>query len=254
MFLKNAKLQFLAVLGLGSAARLCRSVRQAEPVPEGGRGTCRTAEGGRIGGLGRAGLLLGRPVQGGNARPGDPQRSRRREGRRRGQEAEHRLHHGRRRRLVQHRRLPPRHHVRQDAEPRQAGRRGHAVHRLLRRGELHGGSGQLHHRRDSPPHGPDDRRPGRRRRRHAGPGLHDRHRPEGAGLRHRPVRQEPPGRPEQVPADLARLRRILRLPVPPRRHVGPVLVLLPLGPGVLQHLRAAATWCIAGRPTRTTRR
>ena len=26
--------------------------------------------------------------------------------------------------------------------------RGHAVHRLLRRGELHGGPGQLHHRRD----------------------------------------------------------------------------------------------------------
>ena len=29
-------------------------------------------------------------------------------------------------------------------------KRGHAVHRLLRRGELHGGPGELHHRRDSP--------------------------------------------------------------------------------------------------------
>ena len=50
--------------------------------------------------------------------------------------------------------------------------RGHAVHRLLRRGELHGGPGQLHHRRDSAAHGPDDRGPGRRRRRHARPRLH----------------------------------------------------------------------------------
>ena len=32
-------------------------------------------------------------------------------------------------------------------QPRQARRRRHAVHRLLRRGELHGGSRQLHHRR-----------------------------------------------------------------------------------------------------------
>ena len=104
--------------------------------------------------------------------------------------------------------------------------RRHVVHRLLRRGQLHGRPGQLHHRRDSPAHGPDDRGTGRRRRRHPGPGLHPRHRPQGAGLRHRPVRQEPPRRPEQVSADGARLRRVLRLPVPPRRHVGPVLVLL----------------------------
>ena len=120
--------------------------------------------------------------------------------------AEHRLHHGRRRRLVQHRRLPPGHDVRQDAEPRQAGLAGHAVHRLLRRSQLHGRPGRLHHRRDPPAHGPDDRRPGRRRRRHAGPGVHDRHRAQGARLCHRPIRQEPPRRPEQVPADAARLR------------------------------------------------
>ncbi len=42
--------------------------------------------------------------------------------------------------------------------------------------ELHGRPGQLHHRRDSPPHRPDDRGPGRRRRRLPGPGLHPRHR------------------------------------------------------------------------------
>ena len=37
-------------------------------------------------------------------------------------------------------------------------------------------------------------------------------------LRHRPVRQEPPGRPQQVPADGARLRRVLRQPLPPQRR------------------------------------
>ena len=47
---------------------------------------------------------------------------------------------------------------------------GHAVHRLLRRSKLHGGPRELHHRRDADPHRPDDRRPGRRRRRHAGAG------------------------------------------------------------------------------------
>ena len=35
---------------------------------------------------------------------------------------------------------------------------GHDVHRLLRRGELHGGSGQLHYRRTADPHRSDDRR------------------------------------------------------------------------------------------------
>ena len=59
--------------------------------------------------------------------------------------------------------------------------------------------------------------------------VHDRHRAQVAGLRHRAVRQEPPRRPEQVPADGARLRRVLRLPLPPRRDVGPVLVRLPAG-------------------------
>ena len=123
---------------------------------------------------------------------------------------------------------------------------GHAVHRLLRRGELHGGPGELHHRRDSAAHGPDDRGPGRRRRRHPGQGLHARHRAQGAGLRHRPVRQEPPRRPEQVPADGARLRRVLRLPVPPRRDVGPVLVLVPDRRGLLQQVRPAQPGALLG--------
>ena len=77
-------------------------------------------------------------------------------------------------------------------------------------------------------------------------GLHDRHRPQGAGLRHRPVRQEPPRRPEQVPADAARLRRVLRLPVPPRRHVGPVLVLVPERPGLPRQVRPAQRGALLG--------
>ena len=46
------------------------------------------------------------------------------------------------------------------------------------------------------------------------------------GLRHRPVRQESSRRPEQIPALRARLRGVLRLSVPPRRHVGSLLVLV----------------------------
>ena len=40
------------------------------------------------------------------------------------------------------------------------------------------------------------------------------------GLRDRAVRQEPPRRPEQVPADRPRLRRVLRQPLPPQRRGG----------------------------------
>ena len=49
------------------------------------------------------------------------------------------------------------------------------------------------------------------------------------GLRHRPVRQEPSRRSQQVPADRARLRRVLRLPLPPGRDGGPVASELPAG-------------------------
>ena len=58
----------------------------------------------------------------------------------------------------------------------------------------------------------------------------------------------------KYPADGARLRRILRLPVPPRRHVGPVLVLLSPRTRRSSTPMGRATWCIAGRPTRMTRR
>ncbi len=41
-----------------------------------------------------------------------------------------------------------------------------------------------------------------------------------AGLRDRPVRQEPSRRPQRVPADGARLRRVLRQPLSPQRRGG----------------------------------
>ena len=50
------------------------------------------------------------------------------------------------------------------------------------------------------------------------------------GLRHRAVRQEPPGRPERIPAHRPRLRRILRLPLSPRCDGGPVAPELSEGP------------------------
>ena len=48
--------------------------------------------------------------------------------------------------------------------------------------------------------------------------VHDGHRPEEPGLRHGPVRQEPPRRPRRTPADDARLRRVPRQPLPPQRR------------------------------------
>ena len=61
--------------------------------------------------------------------------------------------------------------------------------------------------------------PGRRRR-PPGRGPDDRRAAQAARLRDRAVRQEPPGRPEQVPADGPRLRRVLRQPLPPERRGG----------------------------------
>ena len=58
------------------------------------------------------------------------------------------------------------------------------------------------------------------RRRPAGRGPDDRRAAQAARLRDRAVRQEPPRRPERVPADGARLRRVLRQPLPPQRRGG----------------------------------
>ena len=121
-------------------------------------------------------------------------------------QAEHSRHHGRRCRLVQYRRLSPGHHVGQDAESRQARRRRHALHRLLRRGKLHRRPRQFHHRANSAAHRSDHGRPGRRRCRHARRVRDNRAPAEIDGLCDRAVRQEPSRRLEQVSADGARLR------------------------------------------------
>ena len=63
---------------------------------------------------------------------------------------------------------------------------------------------------------------------------------QAARLRHRPVRQEPLRRPEQVPADRARLRRVLRQPLPPQRRGGTRAVRLPAQGPVPAALRAGA--------------
>ena len=74
--LKNVKLQFLLVAGVSALLGYAAAYRQAEPVPKADGGTAGTTEGGRrrrLGGPGRAGLLLGRPEQGRAGRPGRTQ-------------------------------------------------------------------------------------------------------------------------------------------------------------------------------------
>ena len=72
--------------------------------------------------------------------------------------------------------------------------RGRRLHRLLRPAKLHGGPRRLHHRAEPDPHRPDQgRHAGRRCRPPRGRPDH-RRTAEAAGLRHRPVRQEPSGR------------------------------------------------------------
>ena len=78
----------------------------------------------------------------------------------------------------------------------------------------------VHHRPERVPHRAEQGRHAGRRRRAAGRGPDDRRAAQAAGLRDRAVRQEPPRRPEQVPADRARLRRVLRQPLPPQRRGG----------------------------------
>ncbi len=74
------------------------------------------------------------------------------------------------------------------------GRARNAVHRLLRRGKLHGRSGEFHHRPVAHSHRPHHGWPGRGRDWHARAGADDRYGAGGDGLRHRAVRQESLGR------------------------------------------------------------
>ena len=74
--------------------------------------------------------------------------------------AQHRRHHGRRHRLVKHRRLPSGHDVRTTPNLDKHGDRGHALHRLLRGTELHCRPRELHYRRIADPYRNDHGRTG----------------------------------------------------------------------------------------------
>ena len=82
--------------------------------------------------------------------------------------------------------------------------------------------------------------------------VDDRRAAQAAGLRDRAVRQEPPRRPQQVPADRPRLRRVLRQPLPPQRRGGAGDGQLAAGGGLPAASTSAsgrAASCTAGRPT-----
>ncbi len=121
------------------------------------------------------------------------------------------------------------------------------LHRLLLPAELHGRPRLLHHRPEPDPHRPHQ---GRHARRHGRPaeGRSDHRRTaQAAGLRHRPVRQEPSGRPRRIPADRARLRRILRQSLSPERRGRAGAARLSQGPGLQEEVRPARRAALQGR-------
>src|SRR4029453_17843611 len=77
----------------------------------------------------------------------------------------------------------------------------------------------------------------------------DRAAPEAARLRNRAVRQEPPRRQEPIPADRARLRRVLRQPLPPERRGGARELQLPEGPAVQADVRPTRRAPLPGTET-----
>ena len=80
----------------------------------------------------------------------------------------------------------------------------------------------------------------------------DRRAAQAARLRHRAVRQEPPRRPQQVPADGPRLRRVLRQPLPPQRRGGAGTAGLPDDGGVPELHEPPASARRASTPGRPT--
>ena len=107
------------------------------------------------------------------------------------------------------------------------------------RAELHRRPGVVHHRPARLAHRPDQGRPAGRHARAAEGRPDDRRAAQAARLRDRPVRQEPPRRPQRVPAHRPRLRRVLRQPLPPQRRGRAGTARLPEGPGVPRQVRPA---------------
>ena len=107
---------------------------------------------------------------------------------------------------------------------------GYAVHRLLRGGELHCGPGELHHRGTADPDRPDDRRAGR-----APDWAYPTEAPtiatalKSMGYATGQFGKNHLGDLNQFLPDGPWIRRVFRLPVPPRRDGGPVPSQLPAG-------------------------
>ena len=140
-----------------------------------------------------------------------------RAGRGGGKEAEHHRHLLRRRRAMERQRLPPRHDGRPHAQHRPDREPGRALHRLLRAAILHGRPLGVHHGTASVPHGPSQGRVSGGQAGHPGQGRDHRRTAQAARLRHGPDREEPSRRPQRVPAHRPRIRRVLRIPLPPER-------------------------------------
>ena len=133
-------------------------------------------------------------------------------------EAEHPRHHGRRHRLLEHQRLQPRHDGLSHAQHRPHRQRGRDLHRLLRPAILHRRPRRVHHRPEPAAHRAVEGRPAGGEGGAVGEGPDHRRAAQAAGLRDRTIRQEPSRRPQRVPADRARLRRVLRQPLSPERR------------------------------------
>ena len=81
-------------------------------------------------------------------------------------------------------------------------------------------------------------------------GSDDRRAAQAAGLRLRPVRQEPSRRPRRVPADRTRLRRVLRQPLSPQRRRGTGVRGLPEGRRLREEVRTARRAALLREPGR----
>ena len=171
-----------------------------------------------------------------------------------GEETQHPHSLGRRHRHLEHQPLQPRHDGLPDAQHRSRRGGGRDLHRLLLAAELHRRPRLLHHRPEPDPHRPHQ---GRHAGRHGRPaeGRPDHRRnAQAARLRHRPVRQEPPGRPRRIPADRARLRRVLRQSLSPERRGRTRAARLSEGPGVQESSSVRAACCTARPTARADRR